>query len=83
MIYVAASSLEDMWGKSIQAVLENVQQALPRKMGGFTYYRNLKVFDGDRLYILKPLARRHWTKTAAINDADEIAAAILSSGRNN
>lgn len=65
----------------LQAVLEDVQQALPRRMGGFTYYRNLKVFDGNKLYILKPLARRHWTKTAAINDADEIAAAILSSGR--
>jgi len=72
---------EERTADELQAVLEDVQQALPRRMGGFTYYRNLKVFDGNKLYMLKPLARRHWTKTAAINDADEIAAAILSSGR--
>jgi len=65
----------------LQAALKNIEQALPDQIGRFTYHRNLKVFDGNKLYILKPLARRHWTKTAAINDADEIAAAILSSGR--
>ncbi|MBN2313080.1 MAG: N-6 DNA methylase [Sedimentisphaerales bacterium] len=72
---------EERTSDHLQAVLGDVQQALPRRMRGFTYYRNLKVFDGNKLYLLKPLARRHWTKTAAINDADEIAAAILSSGR--
>lgn len=65
----------------LQVALKNIQQALPDQIGRFRYYRNLKVFDGNKLYMLKPLARRHWTKTAAINDADEIAAAILSSGR--
>jgi len=65
----------------LQAALKAIQQALPRRKGRFVYHRNLKVFDGNKLYILKPLARRHWTKTAAINDADEIAGAILSSGR--
>jgi hypothetical protein len=40
--------------------------------------RNLKIFDGNELHILKPLERRFWTKTSALNDADEIAAAILS-----
>ena len=65
----------------LQVALENIRQALPDQIGRFRYHRNLKVFDGNKLYILKPLARRYWTKTAAINDADEIAAAILSSGR--
>ena len=65
----------------LQAALKSIQEALPEKKGRFTYYRGLKVFDEDNLYIVKPLALRHWTKTAAINDADEIAAAILSSGR--
>jgi len=65
----------------LQVALKNIQQALPGRMGRFRYHRNLKVFDGDKLYILKPLTLRHWAKTAAINDADEIAATILSSGR--
>lgn len=38
----------------------------------------LKVFDGPRLYLLKPLILRYWTRSAALNDADEIAASILS-----
>jgi len=79
----AESFKQGQTSDELQAALKDVQQALPKRMGRFTYYRNLKVFDFDRdkLYIVKPLARRHWTKTAAINDADEIAAAILSSGR--
>ncbi len=63
----------------LHAALKNIQNALPKKMGKFVYHRHLKVFDGNQLYILKPLSRRYWTKTAAINDADEIAVAILSS----
>jgi len=65
----------------LQVAIKNIQQALPDRIGRFRYRRNLKVFDKNNLYILKPLTRRHWTKTAAINDADEIAAAILSSRR--
>ena len=65
----------------LQTALKSIQKALSEKKGRFTYHRWLTVFYKDNLYIVKPLALRHWTKTAAINDADEIAAAILSSGR--
>ena len=65
----------------LQAALKSIQKSLPERKGRFTYHRGSKVFDRDNLYIVKPLALKHWTKTAAINDADEIAAAILSSGR--
>jgi hypothetical protein len=37
----------------------------------------LMVFDHNQIYILKPIAQRHWTQTAALNDADEIADTIL------
>jgi type I restriction-modification system DNA methylase subunit len=72
---------QELASDELRNVMKDIQALLPRKMGRFRYDRNLKVFDENKLYILKPLARRHWTKTAAINDADEIAAAILSSGR--
>ncbi len=39
---------------------------------------SLKLFIGDRLYIVKPLGGKYWSATAAMNDADEIARAILS-----
>jgi len=39
--------------------------------------RGLKVFDRNTLSLIKPLAQRFWTRTAALNDADDIAATIL------
>lgn len=45
-----------------------------RKLRGFAYY------EPDRVHLLKPLARRHWTRTAALNDADEILAHMMEEG---
>jgi len=39
--------------------------------------RGLKVFEGSLLYITKPLGQRFWSRTAALNDADDIAGTIL------
>ena len=33
--------------------------------------RNLKIFDGNILYIVKPSERRFWTRSSAYQDADE------------
>ena len=41
------------------------------------YARGFTLFERDRAYVLKPLARRHWTRTAALNDADAMFAAML------
>jgi type I restriction-modification system DNA methylase subunit len=67
----------------LQTALESIMPELSKYSERFEYIRNLKVFIGNYLYILKPLARRFWTNTSAINEADEIASAILSSGRDN
>ena len=45
-----------------------------RKLRGFAYY------EADCVHLLKPLARRHWTRTAALNDADEILAHMMEEG---
>jgi hypothetical protein len=46
--------------------------------GGLTYLRGYAHFEEDQVHILKPLSRRHWTKTAALNDADEMAMYIAA-----
>lgn len=38
---------------------------------------NLMVMTGDDLYITKPLGLRHWTRSAALNDADALAASLV------
>ena len=60
-------------------IFERIKPRLQHKKGCFVFCQNLKVFDGDDLYILKPMQMRFWLQTAALNDADEIAGAILDS----
>ncbi|HLA10061.1 MAG TPA: N-6 DNA methylase [Pyrinomonadaceae bacterium] len=68
--------------ESLVTALRRLSHLLPEETKSMRLLRNLKIFDGNRLDILKPLARRYWTKTAALNDADEIAAAVLTSSSN-
>lgn len=39
--------------------------------------RDVMVFDQARLYLVKSIAHRFWTESAALNDADQVAATIL------
>jgi hypothetical protein len=57
--------------------LDGVRKAVAQKLNTFEMARGVKMFDGARLYIVKPLGQRYWTQTAALNDADEIAGTIL------
>jgi predicted RNA methylase len=61
-------------------VLDRIAKLLPAKRGGFVYCRNLKLFDRDHIYIVKPMTLRSWMRSTALNDADEIAAAVLRVG---
>ena len=61
--------------------LKKLRGKLQRNHGMRTYMRGLTVFDDEKIFIVKPLALRFWTKTSALNDADSLAAAILSSKR--
>jgi hypothetical protein len=45
------------------------------------FNRNLRVYDGAEIYILKPLQHLHWTRTQAIQDAGEIIADSLQPAR--
>jgi hypothetical protein len=60
------------------SILERLQKLFKKELGSVELLRGVKVFDGNNLYLVKPLSQRFWTKTAALNDADAIAATILS-----
>lgn len=59
------------------ATLDGLRQAVSKRLNAFEFSRGVKVFQGERLVIVKPIAHRFWTETAALNDADEIAGTIL------
>lgn len=59
-------------------VLARLRGLLTVQRSGDVVERGLKVFDGERLYLVKPLRRRHWGEAVALSDADEIAGALLT-----
>lgn len=46
----------------------------------FRTMRSFAFYDGTKVHLLKPLNRRHWTRTAAQNDADAIIAHMMEEG---
>jgi len=44
------------------------------RLRGFVYY------EPNRVHVLKPLNLRYWTRTAALNDADEILTKMMDEG---
>ncbi|MDR3621537.1 MAG: N-6 DNA methylase [Paludisphaera borealis] len=72
----APSNLDGV-NKKILATLHRLQSGAAQARGTLELVRGLKVFERSLLYITKPLGRRFWTRTSALNDADEIAGSLL------
>lgn len=64
-------------GHDMLKALDHLRKAFPQRLATLDVVRGLLVFDKNRLYVVKPIGQRHWTQTAAMNDADEIAGTIL------
>lgn len=66
----------DLSAKLRKALVRIAKASVVQGSGGLTYLRGYAHIEEDCIHILKPLARRHWTRTAALNDADELAGYI-------
>lgn len=62
----------------VLTTISKLQKALPATSRTLDFVRGMKIFDGPNLYIIKPDTRRFWTQSSALNDADEIAATLLT-----
>jgi N-6 DNA methylase len=70
----------NVWSASERGAhqLAETRRRLTERRTQWLYFnRNLKVYEGSRTYVLKPLQRFHWTRTQAIQDATEIIADCL------
>lgn len=68
--------------KQMNQLIERVAKAsIQDKLGGLRYLRGFALFEDQQVHILKPLTLRHWTRTAALNDADELADFIANMGK--
>ena len=61
----------------VASVLEKLRDVTARDGSVARVLRGFVLYEPDRVHILKPLARRHWTNTAALNDADEILTRMM------
>lgn len=59
--------------------IAGIEKAITDKRHKLAYARGFTLFEPNGALVLKPLARRHWTRTAALNDADAMFAAMLDS----
>jgi hypothetical protein len=69
-----AESLSD---DRVSGALASIRKTSARDGALFSRLRGFILYEPDRVHILKPLNRRHWTCTAALNDADEILSRMM------
>ena len=70
----ANDKVEDIIAKFKSCLAIDSAVTTYRILQGFAFY------EADKVHILKPLSRRHWTCTAALNDADDILSQMLEDG---
>jgi|SRR5215831_11730294 len=68
---------EQSAGEDFENILGRIQEAVSTKLGGLSYARGFALFEPEQFHILKPLTLRHWSKTAALNDADSLMAFMI------
>lgn len=72
-VSVAASNRETA------AELEAAREELREEIGQWIYFdRDLRIHDGTKTYLFKPMQRFHWTESQAMIDANEIVAETVA-----
>lgn len=64
---------------SINEVLKEIEAYTYQKYAESIYYRKfIRYYKNDTIYIIKPNEKRFWSRSLALNDADEIILEITS-----
>ncbi len=71
----------EKFNNHVEAVLERIYEASRQMQGRFIYPRAVTFFDGASIYLLKPNTVLHWSRSAGLNDADEIFAEVIRQRR--
>ena len=65
--------------RNLASVLKSFQSRVSQKRGVLLYERDLLIFKGNRIYMIRPNILLNWTRTAALNDAATIYGDIILS----
>jgi len=61
--------------------LKRLQEVSTQRSESLAYLRGAWVFDGTRIYIVKPAFKGQWTRTAALNDAADLYTHVAEARR--
>ena len=65
--------------ENASADFERARKQMRQKRSQWLYFeRNLRLYGGSRVFLLKPLQRLHWLRSQALLDADTIIAEMVS-----
>lgn len=64
-------------------ILQNLDNSLSDDRQMVYVRRNLRIYQPDKIYIVKPFYRKYWTYSAACRDADEIFEDVSKAWRRN
>ena len=67
--------------KDLSKALKAYNESISNKRGTLTYERNIFIFQGETIHIVRPNILLNWTRTAALNDAAQIYGDIALAGR--
>ena len=74
-----ASYVEESSNDNIAKIIKEIEAYTYQKYAESIYYRKyVKYYTGDTIYIIKSNEKRFWSRSLALNEADEIIAEIIS-----
>ncbi len=74
-----AGYVEESGNYNIAKIIKEIEAYTYQEYAESIYYRKyVKYYTGDTIYMIKPNEKRFWSRSLALNDADEIIAEILS-----
>lgn len=71
------------YSNKISVLLKKIDDYSFEKHSESIYFRKIiKYFDNDSIYLIKPNEKRFWSRSAAMNDADEIMFDVINTQTN-
>ncbi len=61
----------------VEEVLKRIRDSNDDSTVSYQLLKGFIFYDGPKAYLIKPLSQRNWTRTAALNDADEILSQMM------
>ncbi len=74
--------VQNSQAQELKAVLNRIAEHLPQQIVDQIYTRrDLRIYTGQDIYIVKPAQKRYWSRSAGLNDADLILSEHLRVNR--